>query len=137
MKPPPGAATYARHQAIIEPRLGQRKPHDGFRRWTGWGLEAVRTQWPLRCATLNPRILYRRGRAGRGGGRGERGVGPAGPGGRADGRGARRRKGTLAAGEALSPLRMGFGCPTHALLSLLKTFETVSAAKPASYRWSS
>ena len=67
---PQGAATYARRQVIIEPRFGQLKQHDGFRRWTVWGLDAVRTQWSVLCATLNLRILYRRWRAGRDGGRG-------------------------------------------------------------------
>lgn len=42
---------------IIEPRFAQLKQHDGFRRWTVWGLENVRTQWALLCATLNLRIL--------------------------------------------------------------------------------
>jgi transposase len=41
------------------------KQHDGFRRWTVWGLEGVRTQWALICATLNLRVLYQRWRAGR------------------------------------------------------------------------
>lgn len=49
---------------IIEPRFAQLKQHDGFRRWTVWGLESVRAQWALLCATLNLRILYRRWRAG-------------------------------------------------------------------------
>ena len=44
----------------IEPRFAQLKQHDGFRRWTVWGLEGVRTQWSLLCATLNLRILYKR-----------------------------------------------------------------------------
>ena len=48
---------------IIEPRFGQIKQHEGFRRWTVWGLEGVKTQWSLLCATLNLRILYRRWRA--------------------------------------------------------------------------
>jgi transposase len=45
---------------IIEPRFAQIKQHDGFRRWTVWGLESVRTQWSVLCTTLNLRILYRR-----------------------------------------------------------------------------
>jgi len=65
---PAEAATYGRRQSIIEPRFGQIKQHDGFRRWTVWGLESVRTQWALLCATLNLRILYRRWRSTRGGG---------------------------------------------------------------------
>jgi transposase len=52
--------------AIIEPLFGQIKAHDGFRRWTLKGLENVKTQWSLLCATLNLRVLYRRWRAGRG-----------------------------------------------------------------------
>lgn len=67
---PAQAATSARRQVIIEPRFAQFKEHDGFRRWTVWGLESVRTQWSVLCATLNLRILYRRWQAGRGGGRG-------------------------------------------------------------------
>jgi len=60
-------ALYGRRKTIIEPRFAQLKEHDGFRRWTVWGLEAVRAQWALLCATLNLRILYRRWRAGLGG----------------------------------------------------------------------
>lgn len=44
---------------IIEPRFAQLKQHDGFRRWTVWGLEGVRTQWSLLCATLNLRVLFK------------------------------------------------------------------------------
>ena len=51
---------------IIEPRFGQIKAHDSFRRWTVGGLENVKTQWALLCASLNLRVLYRRWRAGRG-----------------------------------------------------------------------
>ena len=61
-------AVYARWSQrceIIERRFGQIKEHDGFRRWTVWGLESVRTQWSLLCATLNLRVLYRRWRSGR------------------------------------------------------------------------
>lgn len=49
----------------IEPRFAQRKQHDGFRRWTVWGLEGARTQWSLLCATLNLRGLYRKWRSNR------------------------------------------------------------------------
>ncbi len=45
---------------IIEPRFAQLKQHEGFRRWTVWGLEGVRTQWALLCATLNLRVLYKK-----------------------------------------------------------------------------
>jgi transposase len=48
---------------IIEPRFAQLKQHDGFRRWTVWGLEGVRTQWSLLCAILNLRVLYTRWQA--------------------------------------------------------------------------
>jgi hypothetical protein len=51
---------------IIEPCFAQIKQQDGFRRWTVWGLEGVRTQWSLLCATLNLRVLYKRWRSGRG-----------------------------------------------------------------------
>jgi transposase len=47
---------------IIERQFGQIKHHDGFRRWTVWGLDKVRTQWSLLCSTLNLRVLYRRWR---------------------------------------------------------------------------
>ena len=56
----------SRRQEIIEPRFAQIKQHEGFRRWTVWGLESVRTQWALLCTTLNLRILYRHWRTGRG-----------------------------------------------------------------------
>jgi len=63
----PGArGSWARRKEIIEPRFGQIKQHDGFRRWTVWGLEAVKTQWSLLCATLNLRVLYQGWRSGRG-----------------------------------------------------------------------
>lgn len=57
---------WRRRSTIIEPRFGQIKQHHGFRRWTVWGLEGVKTQWTLLCATLNLRIVYGRWRAGRG-----------------------------------------------------------------------
>jgi hypothetical protein len=53
-------AQWEQRSQIIEPRFAQLKQHDGFRRWTVWGLEGVRTQWSLLCATLNLRVLYKR-----------------------------------------------------------------------------
>lgn len=61
-EPLPRAQWRAR-RTIIEPRFGQLKQHDGFRRWRVWGLEGVKTQWSLLGATLNLRILYTRWRA--------------------------------------------------------------------------
>lgn len=58
-------AQWRERSRIIEPRFGQLKQHDGFRRWTVWGLEGVKTQWSLLCATLNLRVLYARWRASR------------------------------------------------------------------------
>ena len=55
-------AQWRKRSTIIEPRFGQLKQHDGFRRWTVWGLAGVKTQWSLLCATLNLRVLYRRWR---------------------------------------------------------------------------
>ena len=55
-------AHWSQRGEIIERRFGQIKQHDGFRRWTVWGLEAVQTQWALLCATLNLRVLYQRWR---------------------------------------------------------------------------
>src|SRR4029077_6150912 len=51
---------WRRRRELIEPRFAQIKQHDGFRRWTGWGLEGVRTQWALLCTTLNLRVLYQK-----------------------------------------------------------------------------
>jgi transposase len=45
---------------IIERQFGQVKQHDGFRRWTVWGLRSVRAQWLMICATLNLRVLYQK-----------------------------------------------------------------------------
>jgi transposase len=58
-------AQWRQRSTIIEPRFGQLKQHDGFRRWTVWGLDGVKTQWSLLCATLNLRVLYARWRTGR------------------------------------------------------------------------
>ena len=62
LEQPHGAKLYAQRMAIIEPRFAQLKEHDGFRRWTLWGLESVQAQWAMLCATLNLRVLYRRWR---------------------------------------------------------------------------
>jgi hypothetical protein len=56
---------WERRSEIIEPRFAQLKQHDGFRRWTVWGLEGVRTQWSLLCATLNLRVLHKRWQSGK------------------------------------------------------------------------
>jgi transposase len=60
LEEPLARAQWEQRSHIIEPRFAQLKQHDGFRRWTVWGLDAVRTQWSLLCATLNLRILYQR-----------------------------------------------------------------------------
>lgn len=60
LEKPAHRAQWEQRRHIIEPRFAQLKQHDDFRRWTVWGLDAVRTQWSLLCATLNLRILYRR-----------------------------------------------------------------------------
>jgi transposase len=57
-------AQWRERSTIIEPRFGQIKQHDGFRRWTVRGLEGVKTQWSLLCATLNLRVLYGHWRSG-------------------------------------------------------------------------
>ena len=51
---------WQRRGEIIERRFAQLKQHEGFRRWTVWGLENVRVQWSLLCASLNLRVIYRR-----------------------------------------------------------------------------
>lgn len=65
LQTPLGQVQYQQRRQLIERRFGQIKQHDGFRRWTVWGLEAVRTQWSLLCTTLNLRVLYQRWRQNR------------------------------------------------------------------------
>jgi len=60
LQEPAALALYQKRREIIERRFAQIKQHDGFRRWTVWGLESVRTQWKLLCATLNLRVLYKK-----------------------------------------------------------------------------
>lgn len=62
LKEPGAQSLYQQRCQIVERRFGQIKQHDGFRRWTVWGLEAVRTQWSLLCTTLNLRVLYQKWR---------------------------------------------------------------------------
>ena len=64
LQEPGPRSQWQQRREIIERRFGQIKQHDGFRRWTVWGLENVRTQWSVLCATLNLRILWRRWQAG-------------------------------------------------------------------------
>lgn len=59
LQQPVAQAQYQCRSQIIERRFAQLKQHDGFRRWTFWGLEGVKTQWSLLCATLNLRVLYK------------------------------------------------------------------------------
>ncbi len=66
LRTPGGRALYDRRAELIEGRFAQIKQHEGFRRWTMWGLEGVRTQWALLCASWNLRVLWRHWRAGRG-----------------------------------------------------------------------
>lgn len=60
LQTPSGQALYRQRPEIIERPFAQIKQHDGFRRWTMWGLEGARTQWAFLCATLNLRVLYQR-----------------------------------------------------------------------------
>jgi transposase len=62
LKSPEGSERWNRRREIIEPRFAQVKQHEGFRRWTVRGLEAVNTQWTMLCTTLNLRVLHRRWR---------------------------------------------------------------------------
>jgi transposase len=66
LQEPAAQAQWQQRSQIIERRFAQLKQHEGFRRWTVGGLEGVKTQWSLLCATLNLRILYQRWRPGRG-----------------------------------------------------------------------
>ena len=67
LQTPDGKARYGRRAGLAEPCFARIKQHDGFRRFTVRGLEAVRTQWALICATANLRVLYARWKADRNG----------------------------------------------------------------------
>jgi transposase len=54
-----GAAVYARRKVIAEPPFGQIKEARGFRRFLRRGLDKVRDEWALICATHNLLKLHR------------------------------------------------------------------------------
>ena len=56
-----GRATYARRKQIVEPVFGQIKEARGIRRFLLRGLEQVRSEWKLICATHNLLKLWRGG----------------------------------------------------------------------------
>ena len=63
---PHTAVVQAMRAALQEPLpRAQWRERSTIRRWTVWGLAGVKTQWSLRWATLNLRILYARWRASR------------------------------------------------------------------------
>jgi transposase len=59
----PGRAIYARRKTIVEPVFGQIKQAQGFRQFLLRGVEKVRSEWALVCATHNVLKLYRACRA--------------------------------------------------------------------------
>ncbi len=56
-----GHAVYKMRKAIVEPVFGQIKEQRGFRRFSLRGLENVRAEWKLVCATANLLKLFRYG----------------------------------------------------------------------------
>jgi transposase len=54
-----GQAIYARRKTIVEPVFGQIKQAQGFRQFLLRGVEKVRSEWALVCATHNVLKLYR------------------------------------------------------------------------------
>ena len=56
-----GRKIYSRRKAIVEPAFGQIKAARGFRRFSQRGLEKVRQEWSLVCATHNLLKLFRSG----------------------------------------------------------------------------
>ena len=57
-----GRAIYKMRKAIVEPVFGQIKECRHFRRFSLRGLENVRAEWKLVCATHNLLKLFRSGR---------------------------------------------------------------------------
>ncbi len=55
---PEGRAVYKMRKAVVEPVFGQIKEARGFRRFLLRGLEKVRAEWQLICATHNLLKLY-------------------------------------------------------------------------------
>ena len=56
-----GRSIYKMRKAIVEPVFGQIKEQRGFRRFSLRGLEKVRAEWKLVCATANLLKLFRAG----------------------------------------------------------------------------
>jgi transposase len=56
-----GAVIYARRKVIVEPVFGQMKGARGLRQFLTRGLEKVRAEWALWCATHNLLKLYKAG----------------------------------------------------------------------------
>jgi transposase len=56
-----GHAVYKMRKAIVEPVFGQIKEQRGFRRFSMRGLDKVRAEWKLVCATANLLKLFRSG----------------------------------------------------------------------------
>ncbi len=59
LKTKAGRAVYARRKTIVEPVFGQIKQARGFRGFLLRGVEKVRAEWALVCATHNVLKLYR------------------------------------------------------------------------------
>ena len=54
-----GAEIYAARKSIVEPVFGQIKHARGFRQFLMRGIEKVKAEWALVCATHNILKLYR------------------------------------------------------------------------------